>query len=334
MHDPELPLPEPARLVLDCINNSHRPLITSHIRLDGDALGSELALCHLLKLRGQSPHIVNDGPPPAVYRFLPGVESVGDFPEQLKDNYDLVIALDMPARDRAGRIFAGLADSLPVVAVDHHPVIGPTGEPEWKDPSISSTGEMIYRLAEAGDWAVSAAAATCLYTAILTDTGSFAFPNTTPSTLRIAARLIELGADPAFIAEATYMNEPLPIMMLRAETVETVRLHHDRRVAVMHITREMFRKRNVNPLDTHRFADLPRSVEGVLIGVLLREMQNSIKVSLRSRPGVNVAPVAAHFGGGGHHQAAGCEVSGDIETVEQRIVEAIAPQLAAPEASS
>jgi len=320
-------IPAQARRILDLIGRSRRPLIISHIRLDGDAIGSELGLSHLLAVRGASPHVVNDGSVPETYRFLPGVESVETSPAALRRDYDLTIALDMPSRDRAKRLFERLPADLPVVALDHHPIVATVGDPEWRDPSLSSTGEMVYRLAKAGRWSIPPDAATCLYVAIVTDTGRFSFPNTAPETLRAAADLMEHGADWLTASENVYQREPYRLMALRAEAMQTVSLYAGGRLAVMKVTREMLSRLRVDPVDLHNFADMPRGIEGVDAGVLLQEMDGKVKVSLRSRPSVDVEPVARRFGGGGHPQAAGCEIKGDLERAEGLIVAAVTAQL-------
>lgn len=332
---PEYRLPDCARRLMEAIGKSHRPLLISHIRLDGDAVGSELGLAHILAARGASPHVVNDATIPRAYRTLPGAASAGTSPDALRGDYDLVVALDMPSRDRAARLFERLPRHIPVVAVDHHPPVETVGDPEWKDPTISSTGEMIYRLAIAAKWHVPPDAATCLYVAVLTDTGRFSFPNTTPDALRAAARLMELGADWLTASETIYQNEPYNLMALRAEAARSMSFHAGGRLAVMKITREMLRRLKADPADLHNFADVPRSVEGVEVGVVLQEMDGKVKVSLRSRRSFDVGAVARRFDGGGHPQAAGCEITGNMEQAETLIVSALSDLLASePKASA
>ena len=320
-------VPEAAYKIAAALEKARRPLLTSHIRLDGDAIGSELALAQMVALRGAAPHVVNDGRVPKLYTFLPGADTVGATVDALRGDYDLVLCLDIPQRSRAGEIFAHLPDDIPVAAIDHHLFVEPVGDPEWRDTGISSTGEMVYRLAVAAGWRIPAEAATCLYAALLTDTGRFTFPNTTPSAMRCAARLMELGADTVRIAEEVYENDPPAVLALRAETIQSLRLHADGRIAVMMITRDMLTRHGVSPVDMHAFSDIPRGISGVRVGVLLMALDGEVKVSLRSRAGINVAPVARGFGGGGHPQAAGCEIAGDLVAAEQAVVAALGKHL-------
>jgi len=164
-----------------------------------------------------------------------------------------------------------------------------------------------------------------LYVAIITDTGRFTQGNTSPDSLAVAAFLVEHGADPEAIGEEVYRSVSANIVRLRALAEETTHFHCDGRVAVMHLTLDMFRDTETSPVDTQEFVDIPRSIRGVDVAVLLREMdeQGMVKASLRSRDCLDVRRVAQQFGGGGHVRAAGCEVPGGIEQVERLILEPI-----------
>jgi phosphoesterase RecJ-like protein len=281
-----------------------------------------LGLAQILRARGQAPHIVNDSAIPEAYRFLPGVNEAGTSAADLRGDYDLVIALDLPSWSRAKAIRQRLPATLPVASVDHHPPIEPLGDADWVDVSCSSVGEMIYRLASSAGWAIPADAATCLYVAILTDTGRFTFSNTTAASLRVAAELVDLGAEHVSAAEKIYQANSRALIALRADVLRTLTLHAGGRIAVMRLTLDMLARTGVDPIDTHELADEPRAVRGAQVGVLLREMgpPAEVKVSLRARSGVNIEPVARKLGGGGHHQAAGCELPGEMDEVERTVV--------------
>ncbi len=321
-HPSHPPLPAAALEVQRRVAQCRRPLLVAHIRLDGDALGSELGLACILRARGQQPHIVNDSAIPEAYRFLPGVNEAGTSAADLRDDYDLVIALDFSSWSHAKAIRERLPANLPTVAIDHHPPIERLGDAEWVDTSCSSAGEMVYRLASSAGWAIPADAASCLYVAILTDTGRFAFSNTTAASLRAAADLVDHGAQHVLAAEKIYQENSPALVALRAEALSTLRLYAGGRIAVMRLTLDMLARTGVDPIDTHDLADEPRSVRGAQVGVLLREMgpPAEVKVSLRAHAGVNIEPVARKLGGGGHHQAAGCEVRGGVDEVEKTVV--------------
>lgn len=320
--DPRNPrLPGTAAEIIRRINASQRPLLVSHVRMDGDAIGAELGLLHILRGRGKRPHAVNDGPIPQIYRFLPGDEEVGVSPDALRDDYDLVIVLDTPTWARIGRIGEHLRKGLDSISIDHHPQVESFASAAWVDASFSSVGEMVYRLACEAGWPVPPEAATALYTALVTDTGRFRFPNTTPASLRAAADLIEAGAQHVYVCDQVYDECSPNVLALQADVVGTLRLYAEGRIAVMFLSREMMARHEVDPIDTQEFADYPRSVRGTRVGLLLREMRDGrVKVSLRSRSGVNIEPVARKFGGGGHKEASGCEVEGTLESVSERVV--------------
>lgn len=326
---PTPPLPDVTRAILDRLGKALRPVLTSHIRIDGDALGAELALLHVLRARGQEPHIVNDSKIPQIYQFLPGIEEVATRPEEASDAYDLAVVLDVPTWNRARNVRQRLRPDLPVLSIDHHPPLERMGDLEWVDTGRSSVGEMVYELVASAGWTIPPEAATCLYVAILTDTGRFTFPNTTARALRAASELVELGAQHVLAAEKIYQENSFALLALRAESLGTLRLHAGGKVALMRVTHEMMTRHGIDPIDTQEMADYPRSVTGVLVGVLLRDMKEAgkVKVSLRSRNGVDIEPVARAFGGGGHHEAAGAEIPGDMDSVERRVLEKLLPSL-------
>ena len=333
MNSPQPPPPTLPAIALDVqarLEACKRPLITSHVRLDGDALGAEFALAQILRERGASPHIVNDGPPPAIYRWLPGVEDIGNSSSALRTDYDLGVLLDVSSWERTGAICDALPPGLPHLGIDHHPFVGAAEEEHiWIDPTMSSVGEMVFRLARGAGWTISPTTATCLYVAIVTDTGRFTYSNARPATFRAAAELIELGADHVAINEHIYQNDPSELVALRAEVQRSLKRYADGRIGVMKLTQDMLDKSGMDALDTQDMASLPRAIAGVLAGVLLTQMEDGmIKASLRSRHGLNIEPVARQFGGGGHHAAAGCRIEGEIDDVERKVVDALKQRLA------
>ena len=323
--DAPLQLPPEAERVAQSLQAARNPVIVSHIRPDGDALGACLGLAHMLALRGANALVAMDSPVPGMFAFLPGAEAIACSPDALTDDYDAVVILDVPDRRRMGEVRKWLTRGCPHVAIDHHPHIEQVGDPEWRDTAMSSTGEMVYALARHAGWAIPPEAATCLYAAIITDTGRFCFPNTRPGTLRAAADLMALGADCLRVVEHCYEREPFEIMALRAEAMATIRRHGDGRIAVMRMTQDMLKRHGVSLVDVHDFANIPRALEDVDVGVTLVELDGAVKVSLRSRSGVNIAAVARHFDGGGHEQAAGCEIAGvTLDTAQGRVLAELA----------
>lgn len=317
-------LPAAAQAVARRIAASDRPILTSHVRLDGDAVASELALAHSLAAMGKRPVIVHDGDIPKVFKFLPGIaQFVPDAPGPLEG--DLAVVLDCPTRKRIGKVADRLPMTADVVRIDHHRSDEEVGDLEWVAPSASSVGEMLYELLADQGWPLSPEAATCLYVAIVTDTGRLSFPNTSPRTVHVCARLMEAGADHVGANDALYRSEDWELMQLRAEAVQGMKRAMDGKVAVMRLTREMLNRYGVRPLDIQEFSDIPRAVTGVRVGVFLREMTQPgmVKISLRGCGDVDLRPVAREFGGGGHAEAAGCETRGDLDAVEAKVMDAL-----------
>ena len=310
---------------------SERPILVSHVRLDGDAIASALALAALLREMGKSPIVASDGPVPKVYRFLPGLD---EFPLSQGDGLaagDLVVVLDCPTRARVGRIANRFPSAADVVRIDHHSAREPVGVVEWEDTARSSTGEMAHDLAEQRGWPLTRDAATNLYVAIVTDTGRLTFPNTTPHTVSVCAKLMEAGADHDTARRELYESEDWGVLRLRAEAVLGMSRVLDGRVVVMRLTREMLRRHRVDPIDIHEFADIPRSVSGARVGLLVREMKEPgmVKGSLRGVHGFDLRSVAGRFGGGGHAEAAGFEARGSLAEVEALALAAIEEEMAA-----
>ncbi|MFN3467676.1 MAG: DHH family phosphoesterase, partial [Candidatus Brocadiales bacterium] len=191
------------------IERSHRPLLTAHIRLDGDALGSELALYYALRDMGKDPVIINDSPIPRVYKFLVREANVRVFnPESTTPDsaggFDLVISVDTPAKERLGGVRQLFSDSTPIISIDHHLCNGDFGIVNWVDTSKCSTGEMVYEFLRSAGCKITPRIAEALYVAIVTDTGRFTNPNTSSETLRVAAQLVDCGADPTEIGNHLY----------------------------------------------------------------------------------------------------------------------------------
>ncbi|MBI2471843.1 MAG: bifunctional oligoribonuclease/PAP phosphatase NrnA [Planctomycetes bacterium] len=300
-----------------------RFLITTHVRADGDGIGSEVALYYVLRGMGKSVSIVNDSPIPQIYKFIVPSTGIYIHPELPKDHAEVVFTLDCPTLDRLGKVQGIVPKDALIINIDHHISNEHFGKINWVSEEMCATGEIVLHLLKEGNVEITPDIATALYVAIVTDTGRFTHSNTTPEALRMAAFLIERGAQHTEISKQVYNTNPYNLVNLNALALNTVNLHAGNRIATIWLTREMLVKTGINPIDTQEFADIPISIDGVTVGVLLREMTepNWIKVSLRSRNGFNVNTIAGKFGGGGHKYAAGCEIQGTITEVQRLILE-------------
>jgi phosphoesterase RecJ-like protein len=209
--------------------------------------------------------------------------------------------------------------------IDHHKGNGRFGDFNWVDEEASSTGEMIYRLLFEGmGLPLNQEAAISLYTAILTDTGCFRFSNTTPQALRIAGSLLEMGLAPEKIASQLYEQRGLGQLHVLGELLSGLQVTQNGKIAWGLITQEMLDRAKISLLETEGFVNYPRSVKGVEVAVIFKEAgSRRYRVSLRSKGGVDVGRVASAFSGGGHHNAAGCTVSGDLDEVRDRVLDEI-----------
>jgi len=306
--------------IIDIINENRTFLITAHERPDGDALGSELALYHALTARGKTATVYNQDQTPGNYRFLPGsAVIVHELPAT--ELFDVAFILDCSELERVGRGADQIAKISQMINIDHHVSNGSFCKVTLLDAGASSTGELIFKLAEAMAMAPTPEMATNLYAALLTDTGGFCYGNTTRDCLLIAGRLVEAGARPQWISENIYDNNPLAKIRLLARVLETLALDLDGKVGSMVVMQEALTRTGALSEHTEELVDLPRTIQGVEISILFSELEaDYYKLSIRSKGSFDVERVARKFGGGGHVNAAGCRIRGNISTVKRLVL--------------
>jgi phosphoesterase RecJ-like protein len=298
-------------------------LITAHERLDGDALGSELALSRMLKLMGKEAIVYNQDGTPENYRFLPGSDRIVHELPPLAP-FEAAFILDCSELDRVGSDAGRIASIPRLINIDHHVSNGGFCTTTLIDPQASSTGELICRLASHMGFAVAGEMATSLYTAILTDTGGFRYGNTRRGSLMAAANLVADGADPQWISENVYETNPPAKIRLLAAILPTLTLDGDGRVGSLTVTQQAIAAASALPEHIEGFVDLPRTIRGVEIAILYAELPDGrFKLSMRSKGNVNVERVARAFGGGGHTNAAGCRMEGELSDIRRRVLEEI-----------
>jgi len=306
--------------VVELIENKNKFGITTHIKPDGDGVGSSLGLCWLLQSLGKSAEVIVRGDIPPSYRNLPGADTIRDV-EQLDGEYDAIFVIECSDLERPG--IKGLEDQF-TVNIDHHATSAHFGTINWIDSTASAVGEMIYNLCKAIGGRVTREIAECVYMALVTDTGSFHFSNTTDRTLKVASELIKAGAKPADISEAVYNNYPWSRIELMRQVLSTVKRDESGQVATLRQTLAMRQTAAAVDGDNNGFVNIPLAAREVLAVVYMREVgANQFRVSLRSKGDINVARVAERFGGGGHRNAAGLRVEGDWDEKEQELVEAV-----------
>lgn len=303
-------------------------LITAHERLDGDALGSELALYQMLSRMGKEATVYNQDPTPENYLFLPGSDRIiRELPPP--ESFDAAFILDCSELERVGKGAVRIGTVRHLVNIDHHISNGGFCETALIDSQASSTGELIHRLAVHMGFVMTPEVATNLYTAILTDTGGFRYGNTRRGALLAAADLVAGGAEPQWISENVYEANPPAKIRLLAATLPTLTLEMGGRVGSLTVTLQTLAAAGAFPEHTEGFVDLPRTIRGVEISLLYVEQPDGrFKLSLRSKGNINVERVARAFGGGGHINAAACRVEGDLPEVRRRVLEMIGAAVA------
>jgi bifunctional oligoribonuclease and PAP phosphatase NrnA len=309
--------------IIELVANCRNFLITSHVRPDGDSIGSELALYLALRGMGKEAAVFSQDGVPETYRFLPGAAAVSrDFGPT--ESYDALFVLDCSDLGRVGKRAERLTAIKYVISIDHHVTNGDFSDLCILDPGASSTGELVFKLVRELNAPVTPEIATNLYTAILTDTGSFHYSNTGADALKIASELVRAGADPSYIAEQIFESNPPAKARLFARAVQTLKLEMDGRVGSMLVSRGMLNEANATLENTENFVDFVRAIKGVEIALLYTEMEDRFyKVSMRSKGDINVERIAVKFGGGGHVNAAACRITGDEEYVRNRILREI-----------
>jgi len=293
------------------------------VRLDGDAIGSGLALYQMLKLLGKEVVVYNQDETPEIYQFLPGSNQiVHELPDLEK--YEVAFVLDCSDLERIGDESHRMAAMKHIVNIDHHISNGNFASLTYCDHQASSTGELLCRVMKAMGFDVTKDMATNLFAAILTDTGGFRYRNTTKETLIASGYLIEKGADPQWISENIYESNPPPKIKLMARVMNTLTFDWERRVGYMVVFRETLEEVGALLENTEGFVDIPRSVQGIEVSILFSQLSDhKFRLSLRSKGKVNVERVARTFGGGGHINAAGCHMEGAFETVKARVLDVI-----------
>ena len=309
------------------IRESQSIVLACHVNPDGDALGSMLGLALALRPFGKDITCLSEDGVPDILCFLPGAEMIvrsTDIPA-----FDLALVVDSGELSRVGEnVRPMVSRARRAVNIDHHVVAGTFGDIRVLDSGAASTAEIVYELLQTLEIPITPEIATCLFTGIITDTGSFRFQNVTPNTLRVAAVLLEAGAPPAHISENVFENKTFAGTRLLGHALSSLSQSPDGRVVWAHITAEDFRALGAIDAETEGVVNYVRGVRGAEVGILFREMENGrIRVSLRSREGVNVAEIAQEFGGGGHRMASGCTLNVPLPEAETALVQAVMASL-------
>jgi bifunctional oligoribonuclease and PAP phosphatase NrnA len=308
--------------VLQAIREHDRFVVTSHARPDGDAIGSMLAATQVLHALGKQADAILRDPVPQIYLPLPFVGSVQQR-TCVNGAYSAALILECDGVERTG-LEDLAANGRLLINIDHHASAKPFADVNWIDPSAAATAEMIFELAKSAGVNITPEVATCLYTAVLTDTGSFCFQGTDDRTFALAQELVRAGAEPAEIARSVYFANPEAKMRLLGEALSNLRRTND--LAWMFVSQVQMKKTGAREEDCEGLVNYALSIAGVEVAMFFRELPDGrYRVSLRSKGGVDVAMIAAKFGGGGHECASGCSIEGPLSVATERILRELAP---------
>ncbi len=312
-------------LLTQRIKDHQRFVLTSHIRPDCDALGSELGMAGILKQLGKEVRIVNGHPTPPTLTFLDPsqmIEVIGETTSMDEVSGDCLIILDTSAWAQLGpmgevlRKFTGTK-----MCIDHHMGEDELGTEFFKDTSAEATGHLVTVLAEKLNVKITKHMATALYAAIATDTGWFRFGSTTSQTYRVGATLLDAGAVPAEIYSDLYERDTLGRIRLRGRILARTESELDGKLVHTHVLKEDFTETGAVPSDTEDAINLTLAISGTKFAVIfVEQLKGGFKISFRSRCPVDSNLVAREFGGGGHKAAAGAFVDGSYKEVQQRVL--------------
>jgi phosphoesterase RecJ-like protein len=301
-------------------------LIACHENPEGDAIGSELALALALRKMGKIATVLNADPVPANLLFLPGADTIVF--EEDGTKYDVAIVVDCGSPERTGRIGEELRKCPLLVNIDHHRTNGDLGDLALVDPNAAATGLLVHRVLSAMGYEIGLDVATNIYVAVLTDTGSFHYGSSSPEAFEVAGEMVRRGVDPWAVAEQVYETQSAGRLRLLGRVLGSLEVSAGGKVACVTTMREDLREFAAGKDALEGFINYPRSIVGVEVAVSLREEEEGVfRVSFRSKGRVDVSAVAARFGGGGHHNAAGCTVTGTLADVKKKVLEALAAAL-------
>lgn len=305
------------------MRESNRVVVLSHVRPDGDAFGSQLALALSLRQLGKQVTAWNEDGLLEKYSFLPGSEMISRPPAEVQE-FDLAIALDTAVQTRLGTPVESVRAHR-WINIDHHPTNPRYGDLVYIDSTAPATGQILFELLASAGLPLSCEIAENLFVAISTDTGSFQYPNTTARTFEIGAALLQHGVNVGRVSQLLYESYPRRRVELLRDLLGTMRVEGGGKVAAFSLSLDVTQRLGVKPEDNEGLIDHLRAIEGVIVAVFFEELiDGKVRVSMRSKSeAADVAAICQQFGGGGHKLAAGARVRGTLAEVESRVMKAI-----------
>jgi len=310
--------------VVNCIRKNKSFLVTTHINVEGDALGSELAFAELLRYKRKKVLILNQDKVPEEYRFLPGTENIKNVLKE--NNFDVAAILDCSDLNRCGEVHKMFRKDTVTLNIDHHISNSQFADINWVKPHASSTAEMIYELYKKLSVPLTKKSATALYAGILTDTGSFRYSNTNYYTHVMAADLLRHGIVPRDIYKNIYQSNAFLDMKFLTKVLSFVQRDKEGKLVWFTIPREILKRANPNFDLTEHVLSFGRKIKGAEVVVLFKENLSTkyqIRINFRSQGKFDVNKIAKYFGGGGHRSASACTVSGNLDEISVNVLNKI-----------
>ncbi len=309
--------------ILDALKECKTIAIGGHMRPDGDCIGSELALAYALREQGKKVSVWNQDPMPEKLAFL-DPKKLLTTPKHGK-KLNAVIVTDCANYERLGTICDCIENRGLLINIDHHGSNVRYGDINWVNARSASTGELIYQLIKQAGWPITPLIADNLFTAISTDTGSFQYPTTRPTTYHAAAELVNKGANLAKICNRVYQSYPLSRVRLLKHMYNNFKLTQSNQVAYFWIRRRDYVRAGAAPDESEGLIDHIRDIETVKVACLFEEIDPELtRVSLRSKiPAIDVSAIAISFGGGGHQSAAGARIPGNPLSVQRQMLKTV-----------
>ncbi len=305
--------------IIETFKNEESFILISHMLPDGDSIGSLLAMGEGLRKMGKKVRLFTPGKIPFMYKYLEGTESIGHEPVPVDPGMTVVV-LDSSDPDRMGLFRDAVMESKTVINIDHHVTNQRFGTLNYIDSTAAATGEIVYNLLEELQVELDQGIAEALYVAISTDTGSFKYENTTPSTHRVIAELLEHGLNPGAISQKIFDERPLSFYILLKEALSGLEMYEERKIAVMALSKDIRERTGASTDDLEGIVNYTRNIEGVELGILFYvESDSEVKVGFRSKT-LDASELAGRLNGGGHIRAAGCRLQGDFETAKSRVL--------------
>ena len=314
---------------VDIVNSHETFLLTSHIRPDCDALGSELGMAQVLEALGKDVRIVNGQPTPPNLAFIDPTNRIRTIHRETKldelDDVEVLMILDTSAWAQLGPMGEVIRETkAKKIVVDHHVSEDDLGAEPFKNTTAEATGRLVVEAAEQLGVELTAEMATPIYAAIATDTGWYRFNSTTSYTYQVAAKLVDAGANPSWIFRELYERNTLGRLKLRGEVLARIELDLAGRLAHTFILKDDFERLEALPSDTEDLVNMALEIDGTEVAVIMVEqLGGGFKLSFRSRSDVDCSKVAANFGGGGHKAAAGAFIKGSFDVIQPQVLDVV-----------